>query len=137
MRGDHWGAHWRKLGDTGYQPPEPEIDDLATPEDLTRDLPEDAALPEPGDAPAVAITGKDLSVVVVFYNMKREAERTLRSLSRAYQDDIEDLDYEVIVVENGSRPDQRLGAEYVRSFGPEFRYLDMGEDAPSRRPCPR
>jgi hypothetical protein len=63
--------------------------------------------------------------------MKREAERTLRSLSRSYQEDIEDLDYEVLVIENGSSPDQRLGAEYVRGFGPEFRYLDMGEDAPS------
>ena len=131
VRGDHWGAHWRKLGEDGYEPPEPEVDDLDMPEDLTRDLPEDVALPEPGDERAVGTTGKDLSVVVVFYNMKREAERSLRSLSRAYQEEIEDLDYEVLVIENGSRPDQRLGAEYVRSFGPEFRYIDMGEGAPS------
>jgi cephalosporin hydroxylase len=71
----------------------------------------------------------DLTVVVVFYNMRREAARTLHSLSRAYQRDVEDLDYEVLVVENGSSPDQALGADYVRSFGPEFRYLDMGDDA--------
>ena len=71
----------------------------------------------------------DLSVVVVFYNMRREAARTLHSLSRAYQRGIDDLDYEVIVVENGSDEDQRLGEEFVRSFGPEFRYLDLGEDA--------
>ena len=51
----------------------------------------------------------DLSVVVVFYNMRREAARTLHSLSRAYQEGIEDLDYEVIVVENGSASDQNLG----------------------------
>ena len=31
-----------------------------------------------------------------------------------------------IVVENGSAPDQRLGEDFVRSFGPEFRYLDLG-----------
>jgi cephalosporin hydroxylase len=70
-----------------------------------------------------------LSVVVVFYNMKREAARTLHSLSRAYQEGIDDLDYEVIVVENGSDDDQRLSDEYVRSFGPEFRYIDMGAEA--------
>jgi cephalosporin hydroxylase len=77
-------------------------------------------------APADVI---DLSVVVVFYNMQREARRTLHSLSRAYQRDIDDLDYEVIVVENGSAPDQRLGADFVQGFGPEFRYLDMGDSA--------
>ena len=71
----------------------------------------------------------DLSVVVVFYNMRREAARTLHSLSRAYQEGIDDLDYEVIVVENGSDADQRLGEEFVESFGPEFRYLDLGADA--------
>ena len=71
----------------------------------------------------------DLSVVVVFYNMRREAARTLHSLSRAYQQGIDDLDYEVIVVENGSVADQRLGEEFVESFGPEFRYLDLGDEA--------
>ena len=71
----------------------------------------------------------DLSIVVVVYNMRREAERTLQSLSRAYQHGIEDLDYEVIVVENGSAPDQLLGENLVRSFGPEFRYVDLGADA--------
>src|SRR5262249_1257950 len=63
---------------------------------------------------------KALSVVVVFYNMRREAARTLHSLSRTYQQDIGDLDYEVIAVENGSAPDQRLDEDFVRSFGPEF-----------------
>ena len=72
----------------------------------------------------------DLSVVVVFYNMRREAARTLLSLTRSYQRGIEDLDYEVIVVDNGSAPDQRLGEEYVAGFGPEFRYVDLGDDAP-------
>ena len=51
----------------------------------------------------------ELSVVVVVYNMRREAMRTLQSLSRQYQRDIDDVRYEVIVVENGSDPDQRLG----------------------------
>ena len=67
----------------------------------------------------------DLTVVVVFHDMRREAERTLYSLSRAYQEGVDDLDYEVIAVENGSSPDQRLGERFVTSFGPEFHYIDM------------
>ena len=45
-----------------------------------------------------------VSVVVVVYNMAREAPRTLYSLSAAYQRDIAAEDYEVIVVDNGSSP---------------------------------
>ena len=72
--------------------------------------------------------------------MRREAARTLHSLSRSYQQGVDDLDYEVIVVENGSAPDQRLGEEFVRSFGPEFRYVDLGDEAtpsPVERAQPR
>ena len=75
----------------------------------------------------------DLTVVVVFYNMQREAARTLHTMSRAYQQGIDDITYDVVVVENGSAPDQKLDPAWVRSFGPEFRYIDMGEDA---RPSP-
>jgi cephalosporin hydroxylase len=71
----------------------------------------------------------DLSVVVVFYNMRREARRTLQSLTRTYQQGIDDLAYEVIVIDNGSSAKQRLGEEFVRGFGPEFRYIDMGAEA--------
>jgi cephalosporin hydroxylase len=78
---------------------------------------------------AVAKAVKDLSVVVVFYNMRREAARTLHSLSRSYQQGLDDTDYEVIVVENGSAPDQRLGEDFVRGFGPEFRYVDLADAA--------
>jgi cephalosporin hydroxylase len=80
-------------------------------------------------APAIAADPVDLSVVVVFYNMRREADRTLHSLSRAYQEGIDGSSYEVIVVENGSHGDQRLGAAFVRNFGPEFRYVDLGANA--------
>jgi len=72
---------------------------------------------------------KALSVVVVLYNMRRAGARTLHSLSRAYQRGIEDLDYEVIVVENGSAQEQKLGEKLVRGFGPEFRYIDLGREA--------
>jgi cephalosporin hydroxylase len=110
-----------------------EADDEPALHDLTMDVPASVLdVQEPVlDEPAPPVDRRQLSVVVVFYDMKREAARTLRSLTRAYQQGIDDLDYEVVVVENGSSPDQRLGAEYVAGFGPEFRYVDMGPDAPS------
>jgi cephalosporin hydroxylase/GT2 family glycosyltransferase len=80
-------------------------------------------------APPVPPSAVALSVVVVFYNMRREAVRTLQSLARSYQRGIEDLDYEVLVVDNGSDPDQRLTPEFVASFGPEFRLLEPEGDA--------
>jgi cephalosporin hydroxylase len=80
-------------------------------------------------APPLPADPVDLSVVVVFYNMRREARRTLHSLSRAYQEGIEDTSYEVIVVENGSDEDQKPGPAFVADFGPEFRYVDLGAAA--------
>lgn len=61
------------------------------------------------------------SIIVNFYNMQREAARTLTSLSRAYQQGIGDASFEVICIDNGSSPP--LDAEWVRSFGPEFSLL--------------
>ena len=86
----------------------------------------------PGGARRDRATAQDqneLSVVVVVHNMRRVAARTLHSLTRAYQRGIEDLDYEVIVVENGSPPGSELGAEFVSRFGEEFQYLDLGDEA--------
>ncbi|HYH60783.1 MAG TPA: CmcI family methyltransferase [Solirubrobacterales bacterium] len=71
----------------------------------------------------------DLSVVVVAHDMRREAARTLHSLSRAYQRNLDDVTYEVIVVENGSPPEGRLDEEFVSRFGKEFTLLDLGDDA--------
>jgi glycosyltransferase involved in cell wall biosynthesis len=61
-----------------------------------------------------------LSVVVNFFNNRREAQNTLHSLSRGYQLDAGDIPYEVIAVDNGSS--QPLSEEAVRAFGPEFHY---------------
>ena len=61
-----------------------------------------------------------LSVVVVVYDMAREAPRTLQSLAVPYQTDITESDYEVIVIDNGSP--QPLGRELVNNFGPQFKY---------------
>ena len=71
----------------------------------------------------------DLSVIVNFYNMRREAARTLHSLSRAYQQGIEDLQYEVLCLDNGSNPP--LEAAFVESFGPEFRLVRPDRPHPS------
>jgi cephalosporin hydroxylase len=114
-RADWVGAYWRKL----------------TPASVTSPVRRSAGerrerAPIPPPAPPAR---KDLSVIVIFYNMRREAERTLHSLSRVYQQGLDDIDYEVIVVENGSDEGQKLGDEFVRSFGAEFRYLDLAADA--------
>lgn len=61
-----------------------------------------------------------LSVVVNFYNNRREAKNTLHSLTRAYQRDAEAIDFEVIALDHGSS--QPLDEAEVRAFGPQFRY---------------
>lgn len=43
-----------------------------------------------------------LSVIVVAYDMAREIPRTLQGLARDYQQGAEDLEYEVVLVDNGS-----------------------------------
>ncbi len=53
-------------------------------------------------APDVASGRPDVSLVVVAYDMDRELPRTLASLSHAMQIGVESIDYEVIVVDNGS-----------------------------------
>jgi len=61
-----------------------------------------------------------LTVVVAFHDMRRQARRTLFSLSRDYQEGVEDLAYEVLAVDNGSA--EPLAAAEVTAFGPEFRH---------------
>ena len=69
-----------------------------------------------------------LSVVVNFYNMRREAERTLYTLSPEYQG-VDADEYEVIAIDNGSR--DILGMEMVESFGDNFRYVRFSPSSPS------
>ena len=73
-----------------------------------------------------------LSVIVNFHNMRREAARTLHTLSTQYQRDVAPGDYEVIAVDNGSTAP--LDAHQVESFGDNFRYLRIEQGTPS--PCP-
>ena len=46
--------------------------------------------------------GPRLSIVVVTYRMQREAPRTIFSLLPPLQRQVDDLDYEIVVVDNGS-----------------------------------
>jgi len=46
----------------------------------------------------------DLSILVCAYNMARELPRTLLSLSHRYQRGTDGLDWEVVVLDNGSEP---------------------------------
>jgi glycosyltransferase involved in cell wall biosynthesis len=62
-----------------------------------------------------------LSVVVIFHNMRREAARTLFSLSPPYQRCIQPDEYEVIAIDNGSSAPLEAGE--VERWSANFRYL--------------
>jgi SAM-dependent methyltransferase len=81
--------------------------------------------------PAAAPTPRTphLSIIVVVYNMRREAPRTLYSLSPAYQLGVSGDDYEVIVVDNGST--EPLSPGEVAAFGAHFRYVRIEKASPS------
>src|SRR5262249_2751390 len=71
----------------------------------------------------------EISVVMVVYRMRREAPRTLHSLSTRCQKGVRNDQYEVIVVENPS--DETLSAQDVESFGPQYRYVVNPHASPS------
>ena len=71
----------------------------------------------------------DVSVVVVVYNMAREAPRTLHSLSAAYQRHIDPDDYEVIVVDNGSNPP--FDPKVIEGLSGNFRLIRIDHASPS------
>src|SRR5947199_2379266 len=71
----------------------------------------------------------DISVVVVIYNIPREAPRTLLSLSAAYQRHIHPDDYEVIVVDNGSTPP--LDPKLLEELAGNFRLIRIDPAPPS------
>jgi hypothetical protein len=70
-----------------------------------------------------------VSVVVVVYNMGREAPRTLRSLSASYQRHIDADDYEVVVVDNGSNPP--LDPKVIEGLSGNFRLIRIDHALPS------
>lgn len=62
-----------------------------------------------------------LSIVVNFFNNRREAARTLHTLSCEYQQGVDESLYEVIAVDNGSS--EPLSEPFVSAFGGNFKYL--------------
>ena len=70
-----------------------------------------------------------VTVVVVAFDMARELPRTLRSLSPRFQRDIDVDDYEVIVVDNGSR--EPLPESALADFGGHLRVERIAPASPS------
>jgi glycosyltransferase involved in cell wall biosynthesis len=71
----------------------------------------------------------DVSLVVVVYNIPREAPRTLHSLSAAYQRHIDLDDYEIIVVDNGSTPP--VDPQLIAGLAGNFRLIRIDQAHPS------
>jgi Glycosyl transferase family 2 len=98
---------------------------LRSPDDARTRLPDDGDEPmsrPPAERPKV-------SVVVVVYNMAREAPRTLFSLSAAFQRNISAEEYEVIVVDNGSTPP--FDAQVLAELPGDFRLIRIEPAPPS------
>src|SRR5207302_363122 len=69
-------------------------------------------------------------VVVVIHNIPREAQRTLLSLSASYQHNIQDAEYEIIVVDNGSNPP--IDPKLIRNLKGNFRLVRIEHASPAR-----
>jgi glycosyltransferase involved in cell wall biosynthesis len=63
----------------------------------------------------------DLSVVLVSYNMSRELPKTMYTLSPKNQLDVDLINYEVILIDNGSQ--ERINDEHLREINPKIRFL--------------
>jgi len=73
------------------------------------------------------------SFVVIVYDMPDQAEKTLYSLSPAYQRGVREEDYEVIVVENSSR--RELGERRACQYAGNVRYFYREETLPTPVPA--
>ncbi len=71
----------------------------------------------------------DLSLVVCAYAMQRELPRTIFGLSRTYQQRISDLEYEIIVVDNGSPEPVEQAA--LRAIADNLRVIRVDPADPS------
>lgn len=70
-----------------------------------------------------------LSVVLVVYNMRRAAPRSIRSLLTPYQTGIDSDSYEIIVVENGST--EPLDKASIEALSPNVSYHYLQDPPPS------
>src|ERR1700693_1118142 len=76
----------------------------------------------------------ELSVVVVCYEMAGQIGNTLRSILPPYQRNIANSDYEIVLIDNGSR--QMLN-EQIRTMSSNLRdiYIPPNESKPSPAPA--
>ncbi len=74
-----------------------------------------------------------VSFILVVYKMSEQAEKTLYSLSTAYQQGVGEEDYEIIVVENSS--DDVLGEQRACQYGANVRYFYREETRPTPVPA--
>lgn len=75
------------------------------------------------------MSAPDLSIVVVFHNMRREARRTLLSLAPGYQCGVKAEDYEIIAIDNGSSAP--FGPEECQGIAPNIRHVFHETDSVS------
>ena len=73
--------------------------------------------------------GPELSIIVIVYDMPRQAQRTLQSLTAQYQEGVSERDYEVIVVENQSA--RTMDRDFISSLPDNFSYHLRAEREPT------
>lgn len=77
----------------------------------------------------VECQGPRLSVVVIVYDMPRQAQNTVRSLLADYQQGVSAADYEVVIVENASP--NPMDAAFLRQLPGHCRYFLRKDPEPS------
>jgi hypothetical protein len=80
----------------------------------------------------VGANGPDLAVFVNFFNMRREAPRTLFTLTPGYQHGAEEINYEIVAIDNGSSKPLDL-AMIQNVCGDRCRYISV--ETESRSPA--
>lgn len=73
-----------------------------------------------------------LSVIVIAYNMQRELPRTLQALAPGYQTAAADLDYEIIVVDNGSPQPLQLDGKVAAEVPVRLLRIDNARVSPAQ-----
>jgi glycosyltransferase involved in cell wall biosynthesis len=74
-----------------------------------------------------------LSLIIIVYDMPKQAMNTLYSFSSAYQKNVQESDYEIIVVENSSK--NTLDSDSVLALGSNFQYYLREENGISPVPA--
>jgi glycosyltransferase involved in cell wall biosynthesis len=75
----------------------------------------------------------ELSVVVVCYEMAGQIENTLRSLLPPYQRNIANSDYEILLIDNGSR---QMLDDQIRTMSSNLRYIYVPPNESKLSPAP-